>query len=557
MSKASVVVYREPIEEEWRLIPGFPGYKVSESGRVISNMRKNEVEMQYSRQESGVINVFVLLAGKSKYISVQYLVALAFVPNSKLDPYVFHIDGNKSNNVYTNLRWGKNYDDKIQWKDLTHVSEGYKVSENGDIQTTKRNQAPQLMTLIGINCNPPIHRRAFLKLKDGKQKEYKVCEIVANYFINNPEQYKFIWHLDGEITNNKASNLKWMPHPKEIDPNQIWNPIPGYCKYQISNKGNIISFHNSRVLERKYQDSEGYDTVDITNDEGTRKFGVHQLVALAFIPNPDNLPIVDHIDNKRANNWVENLRWATYSTNSKNLIDTYVQETKPVLQFDMNKIFIKEYENSQTAGEILNIEADKIRRCARGEYRDAGGYIWQYKFKKEKYIPKEGEIFKQIVGTFGTESLNYPNYHISQFGTLIGRNGCRMKPKSGEYPTCKLSHEGEPFWPSIHKLVALFFVAGRTEERCFVNHIDEDKSNYHYKNLEWCTLSENAKHSAHKNYVSVDQIDPVTNKIIATYDSITQAAKAVKLKTGTGISAVLKGRHQLAGKYKWKLHESL
>jgi len=96
--------------------------------------------------------------------------------------------------------------------------------------------------------------------------------------------------------------------------------IPDYDGYFISKKGNILSkiiYKEGRLMKQSLQKT-GYYNIGLYKDNKQKNMLLHRLLALTFIPNPDNLPCVDHIDKCRKNNSLSNLRWATYATNSEN-----------------------------------------------------------------------------------------------------------------------------------------------------------------------------------------------------------------------------------------------
>jgi hypothetical protein len=91
---------------------------------------------------------------------------------------------------------------------------------------------------------------------------------------------------------------------------EIWKPVPGYEAYEVSNRGNVRRCEKAM----KFQNNGlGYHRVSLWNNNIQKHFMVHRLVALAFIPNPEGKPTVDHINEIKFDNHVENLRWATHS----------------------------------------------------------------------------------------------------------------------------------------------------------------------------------------------------------------------------------------------------
>lgn len=114
---------------------------------------------------------------------------------------------------------------------------------------------------------------------------------------------------------------------------EIWKPIPGLPGFEVSNLGNARSLARDvnrngkvfrkitgRVLSKYTNPKHGYVTVAIKFLGGGRPERLHRLVAMAFIPNPQNLPSVDHIDFNKQNNRAENLQWIS---NEENALKTY------------------------------------------------------------------------------------------------------------------------------------------------------------------------------------------------------------------------------------------
>ena len=119
----------------------------------------------------------------------------------------------------------------------------------------------------------------------------------------------------------------------------VRKPVPGYeGYYEVDNLGRVFSVDriirvndNGRiydkpvhgVLLKQTNHSQGYKTVALTKNGKTKQEYVHRIVASTFIPNPDNLPVVNHKDEDKTNNFVDNLEWCTVSYNN-----TYGEKTK-------------------------------------------------------------------------------------------------------------------------------------------------------------------------------------------------------------------------------------
>ena len=100
---------------------------------------------------------------------------------------------------------------------------------------------------------------------------------------------------------------------------EIFKTIEGYENlYEISNLGRVKNLKRGSILKNTLSKSRGYYTVGIRKNGNQNTKQIHVLIAQAFIPNPDNKPIVDHIDQDRTNNKIDNLRYVTRSENGMN-----------------------------------------------------------------------------------------------------------------------------------------------------------------------------------------------------------------------------------------------
>ena len=165
---------------------------------------------------------------------------------------------------------------------------------------------------------------------------------------------------------------------------EIWKDIVGYEKfYQVSNLGRVRSFPRNGTIkeERVLKPNKvgGYLQVTLQKHKNRKYKKVHRLVAETFIPNLENKREVNHIDGNKTNNCVENLEWVTTSENQLHSNYVLKHNLKPILQYDLNGTFIKEWEAIMIASKELNIFGSNITECCRGRRKTAGRYIWRYK----------------------------------------------------------------------------------------------------------------------------------------------------------------------------------
>ena len=146
--------------------------------------------------------------------------------------------------------------------------------------------------------------------------------------------------------------------------------IKGYENiYGITSCGKVWSYKYKKFL-KPLDNGHGYLRVNLCKDGEVKKYSLHRLVAEAYIPNPDNLPQVDHIDGNKTHNYLNNLQWITSRDNNRK------SNNKPILQFDLDGNFIREWE---CASDVGKRERGNIKQCLRGKNKTAYGYIWKYK----------------------------------------------------------------------------------------------------------------------------------------------------------------------------------
>lgn len=320
--------------EQWKEIPGYEGfYDASSYGRIRSKERF--VDNYFCRQRILKQSIkrgrwYVLLSkkGKRRTVSVHRLVALSFLPNPNSLPEVNHIDENPLNNRLDNLEW---------------CSQSYNLS-------------------YGTRIERGLETRRRRK-----------TDLTEKKYLTNKHQ------IDREFPPD-VENLK----------DEEWRPIPGYeGMYEISNYGRLKSLlHGIPFLVRVKTTRSGRMNANLHYKGKCVTFGVHVLVAKAFIPNPENLPEVNHKDENPLNNCVENLEWCTHNYNmhygtlyqrlsekQKNCSST----SMPVSQYDLKGNIVKLWPSIREVQRTLKTKGWKtICSACKGKTHSAIGYQWRY-----------------------------------------------------------------------------------------------------------------------------------------------------------------------------------
>ena len=171
---------------------------------------------------------------------------------------------------------------------------------------------------------------------------------------------------------------------------EIWRDIKGYeGYYQVSNIGSVKSLERTvrngrgyKIIPEKilegYDNGNGYLYVKLCKEGKRNQYRINRLVAMAFIPNPNNLPEVNHKDENPKNNCVDNLEWCTRQYN--------VEYSKAKAVIGINKVsgLIVEFPSAHEAERTLGINNSHIIACCKGKrYKSAGGYYWQYANSEE------------------------------------------------------------------------------------------------------------------------------------------------------------------------------
>lgn len=189
---------------------------------------------------------------------------------------------------------------------------------------------------------------------------------------------------------------------------EIWKPIKGYKNvYEVSNLGRVRSVdryleqeswngskyshtYKGKVL-KQFKSKEGYMKVTLSYKYKLVPKTVHKLVAEAFLDNPNNYPVINHINGNKLDNSVNNLEWCTYEHNNKEAfrlglnkptwkgkIGIECPNSKKINQYDLEDNFIRRWDSMRDVQRELNIYAVSISKCCRGISKTAGGFKWRY-----------------------------------------------------------------------------------------------------------------------------------------------------------------------------------
>jgi hypothetical protein len=378
------------IKEEYKEFP-FPQYKntfkVSNLGNIINN-KTNKISKTF------MSNNYVCIRINNNIFRVDILVAKCFIGESDL--FLIHIDGDKKNNISSNLIYKKISDHLHdiygnEWKLIKDYND-YFISNKGDVWSLFSEK--KLTT-----CDSGGYKRVNIGGKKNSKKRY-VHTLVAEAFIENPKKCKIVNHKNGNKTDCDVENLEWITHSenslhsiyvlgnhnlnsqkKEKDDEPVdaveLISVPNYL---ITKDGKVYSKKNKKFLTL-HENPDRYISVYICK----KRYKVHRLVASAFLPEPSKEKIyVNHKNLNRTDNRIENLEWTSPSENTKHEIDNnpkrYTNQQIKVACLDKDtEEIIAIYDSLAKAANDKNIKSSgNISNVCRGVTKSSGGYKWKY-----------------------------------------------------------------------------------------------------------------------------------------------------------------------------------
>lgn len=273
--------------------------------------------------------------------------------------------------------------------------------------------------------------------------------------------------------------------------------IENYDNYFIYDDGSVFNITTNKMLNGSIGE-HGYRYYRLSKNNKKKMFYAHRLVAETFIPNPDNLPVVNHKDGNKLNNNIDNLEWTTYSENTQHFHKMIKQNIK-----------------NQKAEYYLN---------------DLPGEEW-------------------------IDTFNNTNYYVSNYGRIRNKKTNRLlnPVNTCGYYKVRLSKKGQTDDWLVHKLVYFSFFHEETNMKKYcIDHIDGNKHNNCLNNLRKITISDNVleayyNQKTNSNIKSVSQFD-LENNLLAIFPSAREAGRQLSLDSSSIIKCC-KGKLKTTGGY--------
>lgn len=315
---------------------------------------------------------------------------------------------------------------------------------------------------------------------------------------------------------------------------EFWKPIKDYEDlYEVSNLGNIRSIDRvildknglKKIIKGKPHKltitQSGYISVGLYKNSKSKTYRVHRLVAEAFISNPMNLPQVNHIDEDKKNNCVDNLEWCDASYN---VYTRSSKRVKKVIQYDKEGNFIRIWNSIKDISEKLNIKYSTIQEAVSGKHFSSNCF-WRY-YTDDYPMKIDVNIPKFCAGC----SI----YQYDLQGNFIKE------------------------WNKIFDIVRELKCAGSG-----ITKVCKNKEGYTYKNYQWRykkdILDSSLNIGKARVREGINKVDQYTldGKFVKTWENASQAGKSLGSRDGNAILKCCKGKGNQSKGFIWKFHNEI
>jgi HNH endonuclease len=237
-----------------------------------------------------------------------------------------------------------------------------------------------------------------------------------------------------------------------------------------------------------------YLRVGLSNDTSTVVPSLfHRLLALTFLPNPQNYSCIDHINADKLDNSLKNLRWCSFSTNSKNWHSNRKNYKKVIQYISKDKEIV--WNSASEAANELGFNRDSITKCCNPNHRakNHGGFAWVYADPAHR-IPRENIDYMDYTCIGKINDLDFPDFWIKNDGSKIVNKENNKEPAydvTGEYKRITLvSNTKIRKHLTLHKIINQVFLNGKYDDT--VTHLDGNKLNNEFTNLKASTVGQKA-----------------------------------------------------------------
>lgn len=516
-------------EGKCKAYPEDERYYIYEDGRIYSTRTNKFLTPHYdTHTQKARVNI------DSSPIAIDKVVT-CFKPciNKRKYRYIGHKDGDPMNNHVDNLRWVKKGEPLREFD----IPEGYHRTLKDFPHILIYSDGKIFSLITGIFLSQHLRNGYFsICISWHIQTNQRINILVAKAFCINPcpDIYNIVNHIDGNKQNNHYTNLEWCTSsqnsqhyhdiikstkPKkevkvseEVDMESLY-PIPFAEKYFVTEDGKIYSEHVNRYLT-PYRNEDKYYQIRISK----KIWYLHTIVCKVFHGDrPSNNHVVDHIDGNPENNHKDNLRWVTYSENTKKWAE--VNCVRSVRQISLDGEVIAEYKSIRDAEIETGIDNRLISQAASGKIRHTGNFVWQYLDEgdttKIKQLSERKSLAKKIqqIDIKTLEIIKtYKNIDIIAKKYKVNESAIRTACKKGIGYSC-----AEYYW----------------------KYADDDRP------IERKIVSGG-------KYNPVEQLDYKTKEVIRTYDTVKEASDAMDVTPAAIRAACKKGADYTSAGYSWK-----
>lgn len=168
---------------------------------------------------------------------------------------------------------------------------------------------------------------------------------------------------------------------------EMWKLIDGFPGYEISSACRIRSLPHKRILKQSNH-IKGYMTIGLRKNRESSSRLVHRLFAIAFVPNPENKPFINHKNGNKKDNTIENLEWCTGKENSihaslNGMLHPWLKGklnhhlSKPIIQLSISGKELRRWPSLAEAQRQLGVSDKAVSNCLRGLCKTSCGFIWK------------------------------------------------------------------------------------------------------------------------------------------------------------------------------------